>query len=498
MKKYIWLRVIKSIISVFLVTAIVIAMVFTMINRDDVFKNDQTYRKLRGNTKTEYRYNTLESLGYLDKLSLGEMCSIEDVDRASCLDVESDDYAKAEAYWKDKGYTIGTYSATGDALTGSKYATRDYSVVELVYKYFSKMFNFDHPNKIKDANNPDLDNNRGYYFGTDFNGVPALMCNGCEYKYQIYFNGKFPFIHGNMLKLNFGNSYPTSPGIPTIDVISKGQGSQVRTEQKYETGEVINSADNRHTLRYKFMPDHLDQRKYVDNYATVDLKTDAPSMIGTSYLFGIISLVFAYVLALPWGVAMARNKDKLTDKIGILFINLSIAIPSLALIFFLKYIGSLFGLPDKFPQFGAGNIKSYIMPIIVMTIISMPGLMTWIRRYMIDQSSSDYVKFAKAKGLSRAEISKNHILKNAIIPIVNGIPASIVLQISGAIYTETIFAIPGMGKMLPDAIKSVNNNMIITLTFIFTALSIFSLFAGDLLLTWVDPRISLNAKKGDI
>ena len=283
-----------------------------------------------------------------------------------------------------------------------------------------------------------------------------------------------------------------------MDVISKGQGSQVRTEQKYETGEVINSADNRHTLRYKFMPDHLDQRKYVDNYATVDLKTDAPSMIGTSYLFGIISLVFAYVLALPWGVAMARNKDKLTDKIGILFINLSIAIPSLALIFFLKYIGSLFGLPDKFPQFGAGNIKSYIMPIIVMTIISMPGLMTWIRRYMIDQSSSDYVKFAKAKGLSRAEISKNHILKNAIIPIVNGIPASIVLQISGAIYTETIFAIPGMGKMLPDAIKSVNNNMIVTLTFIFTALSIFSLFAGDLLLTWVDPRISLNAKKGDI
>ena len=133
-----------------------------------------------------------------------------------------------------------------------------------------------------------------------------------------------------------------------------------------------------------------------------------------------------------------------------------------------------------------------------MTIISMPGLMTWIRRYMIDQSSSDYVKFAKAKGLSRSEISRNHILKNAIIPIVNGIPASKVLQISGAIYTETIFAIPGMGKMLPDAIKSVNNNMIITLTFIFTALSIFSLFAGDLLLTWVDPRISLNAKKGDI
>lgn len=498
MKKYIWLRILKSIISIFLVTAIVIAMVFTMIDRNEVFKNDQTYRKLKGNLKTEYRYNTLQTLGYLEKRNLNEMCSIEEVDQSSCLDVNSKDNEKAVQYWEDNGFTVHTYELAGDNLTGSKFAVRDYTVPELVYRYFSKLFRFDHPNRIQDTNNPELDENRGYYFGTDHNGMPALMCEGCEYKYQIYFNAKFPFIHSHILSLDFGNSYPSSPGIKTMDVISSGQGSQVRTEQEFETGEVINAADDRHSLKYKYNIDHLDQRKYNDNYANVTLKTDAPSMIGTSYLFGIISLALAYLLALPWGVAMAKNKDKLTDKIGILFVNLSIAIPSLALIFFLKYIGSLFGLPDKFPQLGAEDIRSYIMPIVVMTIISMPGLMIWIRRYMIDQSSSDYVKFAKAKGLSRSEISRKHILKNAIIPLVNGIPASIVLQISGAIYTETIFAIPGMGKMLPDAIHAVNNNMIITLTFIFTALSIFALFIGDLLLTWVDPRISLNAKKGDI
>lgn len=155
-------------------------------------------------------------------------------------------------------------------------------------------------------------------------------------------------------------------------------------------------------------------------------------------------------------------------------------------------------MPDKFPQLGPNNIKSYIMPVLILTILSTSGIMTWIRRYMIDQSTSDYVKFARAKGLSQKEIFKNHILKNAIIPIVNGIPGSIVLAIGGAVITESVFAIPGMGKMLPDAINSVNNNMVITLTFIFTTLSIFSLLAGDILLTIVDPRISLNAKKGDI
>lgn len=72
------------------------------------------------------------------------------------------------------------------------------------------------------------------------------------------------------------------------------------------------------------------------------------------------------------------------------------------------------GLPDKFPQFGPHDIKSYIMPIIVMVIIGMPGIMTWIRRYMLDQMSSNYVKFARAKGLSKREISRNHVLKRML------------------------------------------------------------------------------------
>ena len=72
------------------------------------------------------------------------------------------------------------------------------------------------------------------------------------------------------------------------------------------------------------------------------------------------------------------------------------------------------------------------------------------------------------------------------------------MAISGAVITEAVFAIPGMGKMLPDAINGLNNNMVIALTFIFTTLSILSVLLGDILMTIVDPRISLNAKKGDL
>ena len=137
------------------------------------------------------------------------------------------------------------------------------------------------------------------------------------------------------------------------------------------------------------------------------------------------------------------------------------------------------------------------MPVLILALLQTPSLMMWLRRYMIDQSNADYVKFARAKGLSQREIFRKHILRNAIIPIVNGIPSSIILCISGALITESAFAVPGMGKMLPDAIKQANNNMVITLVFIFTTLSILSVLIGDLLMTVVDPRISLTAKGGE-
>ena len=119
----------------------------------------------------------------------------------------------------------------------------------------------------------------------------------------------------------------------------------------------------------------------------------------------------------------------------------------------------------------------------------------WMRRYMVDQQSSDYVKFARAKGLSESEISRKHIFRNAFIPIVNGIPGAIIFTITGATMTEQVFAIPGMGKMLPDAILAHNNPIIIGLVFIFSVLGVVSILFGDIAMTLVDPRIRLNVKE---
>lgn len=494
MARYILVRILKSILSIAIVITIVMLLVYKLVPTSRIFEKDEAYRKLQGNKKTVYEYTRLESQGYLDFQTAAEMFAHESKDKASDHKIGDQEYERVLQAYRNKGYVVKTLDQSGD-LRGEYIAYRNYNLFELVGRFFGNLVIVDHPNYIEDPANPDME--RGYRIEKDQNGVYALACSGCEYKYQIYFNNKFPFIHQHVLRLNFGESYPTHAGRQTLAVISEHQGKKLKVEQTFPSGEKSKSPIDQHSRRYKFVRDRLDEKKYgKDPYAETDSMYDSPSMIGTSYTFGLFAILFAYLIAVPMGIAMARHKGKLLDKIGIVYINLLLAMPSLALIFFFKYLGYSFGFPDKFSQLGFHNIRSYILPIFMLGIMGTPGLMMWIRRYMVDQGSSDYVKFARAKGLSDAEISKRHIFKNAILPIVNGIPGSIILAMSGAVMTESLFAVPGMGKMFPDAINGANNNMVVTLAFIFTTLSVFSVMIGDLLMTIIDPRISLHVKEG--
>lgn len=115
---------------------------------------------------------------------------------------------------------------------------------------------------------------------------------------------------------------------------------------------------------------------------------------------------------------------------------------------------------------------------------------------MIDQMNSDYVKFARSGGLSEGEIFRKHILRNAIIPIVHGIPGSVLGCLTGAIITEKVYAVPGTGKLLTTALNNNDNGMIVALTFFYTVLSVTALILGDVLLAKIDPRISFSETGG--
>ena len=119
----------------------------------------------------------------------------------------------------------------------------------------------------------------------------------------------------------------------------------------------------------------------------------------------------------------------------------------------------------------------------------------WLRRYMVDESTKDYVMLARIKGASEGRIMFHHIFRNAFVPMVQYIPTSFLNTVIGSIYIESLYSIPGMGGLLVDVIKKQDNAMVQAIVLLFACVGVIGLLLGDLLMVLLDPRISL-AKKG--
>lgn len=498
MKKYILMRILRSLVSVFLVTTLVYMIVYTLVPKNLIFKNDPNYNKMvtTPDKKTDYVNTVFERTGYIDYMTSKELQT-----EASKIYKEATTkptIANKKIYQKFLAAKGGHWKLHQFEESKDFYATRNISIFERVWNFYSNLIVIDHPWKVKDSSNPDL--KRYVRFENDPAIGPALVGSGTYHKYLMYVNGKFPYLHQNIVKLNLGLSYPTYANQPVTRIISQNQGKALQSEVTFPNGRTRRSAIDMYSRTY-LSPDKVDpqtQRDFGKGDAYTDTQNNysEPSMIKNSFIIGVVGVLIAYAVGLPIGMLMSRYKDGWFDRFSTAMMTFMLALPSVAMIYIIRFIGSSLGLPDSFPILGASSPLSYVLPSIVLGILSVPSIVVWFRRYMVDQQASDYVRFARAKGLSEAEISQKHLFKNAMVPISNGIPTSIAMTIVGATLTETIFAFPGMGKMLIDSVRAANNTMVVGLVFIFTVVSVFSLLLGDILMTIFDPRIRLTSKGG--
>lgn len=498
MKGYVLKRILQSLLSVFIVSTLTVFLVYSCVPRQLVFKGDLNLPKL-GNKPDEYqdyKFRTWEYLGYIDYITQKEYAQStfgqESPQVSEALLPGSPFYDKFRADLSSKGYQVEALPVSGYLI-----AAKDIPLLTRVLGWYAHLIQIDTPFRIQDPENPDL--KRGYYFTRDWSGRPALAATGTLYKYQIWVDGTFPFLHQNIIKLNMGRSYPTFEGLPVLEVIGGGQGRSTRREISTTVrGEQVTfyTSLDEHSLKYKPIPDRLDIAKFEDNYADGNLITEDDSMLGTSFTIGMFALIISLSVGLTIGVVSAMRKDKLFDKVTMAYIVFISSIPTLLYIaLFARFGMKVLGFPDKFPFLGSHNFLSYILPTLSLSLGGIAGEALWIRRYMVDQINSDYVKFSRSKGLSQSEVFFKHIVRNALIPVVHSIPMAVIGTLAGALITESFYAVPGMGKMFPSSISDYNNAMIIALTFIFTVISIFAIFLGDILVTVVDPRISLAVKK---
>jgi oligopeptide transport system permease protein len=218
-----------------------------------------------------------------------------------------------------------------------------------------------------------------------------------------------------------------------------------------------------------------------------------PKLIYSLY-FGLGALAISLTLGISLGILMARSKNKFWDKLGnsyIVFIN---AVPAAVYYLFLQlYVTDMFKLPILFDK---GNPVSWILPVLSMSLGSTAGYAMWMRRYMVDELNKDYIKLARAKGLSNKTIMVKHVLRNAFVPMAQYLPASILYTIVGSIYIESLYSIPGMGGLLVDTIQRQDNPIVQSLVLIYSSIGIIGLFLGDFLMAAFDPRIKLTKQGG--
>ena len=224
--------------------------------------------------------------------------------------------------------------------------------------------------------------------------------------------------------------------------------------------------------------------------------------IGISLTLGLISLGIALTLGLSLGVLMARStktRFRIGDRLGMVFIVIVQAMPSAVYHILIQFAGSQSALGKSLGMkmlFEMDDPATWVLPIVSLAVGNIAYYAMWLRRYMVDESNKDYIRLARAKGLPSGEISRKHVFRNAIVPLVQYIPNSILLTLMGSLYVESLYSIPGMGGLLVTAIKMQDNALVQALVLIYAVISILGLLFGDILMGIVDPRISF-AKKED-
>ena len=235
---------------------------------------------------------------------------------------------------------------------------------------------------------------------------------------------------------------------------------------------------------------------YSRLYLRPALETLAPRLVNTAILMGA-SLICAFCLALPLGIAAARKPGSAFDALVNLLCFAGISVPAfwLALMLILVFAATLGLLPaGGIATIGDGGVadrlRHLVLPVATLTLASTGAHLRYVRAAMIETLRQDYIRTARAKGASETRLLLFHALRNALIPVVTVLALSFGSLFSGALITETMFAYPGMGKLIYDAIMGNDFNLALAGLLLATLMVLLGNLAADIAYAAIDPRVS--------
>ena len=205
---------------------------------------------------------------------------------------------------------------------------------------------------------------------------------------------------------------------------------------------------------------------------------------------GGLAVLTSILIGVPLGCIAALNRGKVWDNIIIVIATCGIAVPSFVICTLLLY---MFGVNFKIlPTFGLSTWKHYVMPVMALAFYPTAYITRLMRSSMLDVLGQDYMRTAKAKGLSEYVSLFKHALRNAILPVVTYVGPMLAYTISGSFIVEKIFTIPGLGGEFIGSINARDYTLIMGTTIFLATLMVIINVLVDIVYTLVDPRIKLK------
>ncbi len=234
------------------------------------------------------------------------------------------------------------------------------------------------------------------------------------------------------------------------------------------------------------------------------VSTKLMERIPNTLLLTTCVILLTWLVGIPLGIYAALNWKKPIDRLLTVITSIGMAIPSfffalLLLIFAVKtgwfptggltsYNFSNYTIPEKIIDI----LHHLVLPVLVLFTISLSGLQRQMRGNLLDVLGSDYVKFARAKGLSENKVVYKHALRNAINPMVTLLGFEFASLLSGAALTEYVFQYPGLGRLILEAVMKSDINLVMASLMMGTIMLVAGNLLADILLKVVDPRVSVS------
>ncbi len=202
---------------------------------------------------------------------------------------------------------------------------------------------------------------------------------------------------------------------------------------------------------------------------------------------GIRAIILSVVLGVALGVLASLRRGKLTDYGAIIFAVIGACVPTFVIATFVQYVFSI--KLGWLPPAGWKDFSSTILPVFALGYYSVAYMARLMRTSMLEEANKEYIKTARAKGLSKTQIIFKYQIRNAIIPIVTVLGPTLAAVLTGSFIVESIFAIPGIGKYYVQGVQTLDYTLILGLSLFYGIFIIVSNFVVDIVYGIIDPRI---------